>query len=386
MRKTIISTVLIIICVALLALAIYISKKPIEAKPLLAVASPSPTVVPEPTAEEVVQEIMDSMTIEEKAWQMLFVFPEDVISTTVCTDLEAWALAFSAAPAGGFIIGSENMENEESLKSMLSCISHCGTPNAFIGVDEEGGKVARLSYNLGITTDFYAMYTYKDEGTKTAYSNANTIGSELKSFGFNLNFAPVADVWTNPDNTVIGQRAYSNFPQEAACLVASAVSGYEDAGIISVLKHFPGHGDTLEDSHDGPAYSYKTLAELQECEFLPFVSGIEANAGMVMVSHIILSEIDPDTPSSMSKKVIDLLRNDLSYDGAVITDSMQMLAVAQDDEISSCLAAIEAGCDILLAPENPQEVASAIAENISPERIDESVRRILLLKHEWGLV
>lgn len=385
-RKTIISMVLIVLCAVIVALAVYIAKNPIEAKPVLTLPLPSPSPSPEPSPEDVVRQIMNGMTAQEKAWQLLFVFPEDVVSSPVCTDLEEWAIAYRASPAGGFIIGSENMESEESLKSMLSCINHCGTISAFTGVDEEGGKVARLSYTLGVTTDFYAMYTYKEEGPDTAYSNANTIGSELKSFGFNLNFAPVADVWTNPENTVIGTRAYSDLPQEAATLVAAAVSGYEDAGVIPVLKHFPGHGDTLEDSHDGPAYSYKTLPELEKCEFLPFVTGIEANAGMVMISHIILTEIDPGKPSSMSEKVIGLLRDNLSYDGVIITDGMQMLAIEQDDEISACLAAIEAGCDILLAPENPQAVAAAITENISPERIDESVCRILQLKYNWGLL
>lgn len=391
MKKTIISAALIVLSAALFFAALFTGKslggpaaEPAqEAFAEAGSSSPMPAPI---SLEFIANGIVNSMSDYEKAWQMLFVFPQDVTGSFTSTDLETWADAVALYPAGGFVIGSENMENEEQLKNLLSCIAYSGRPGAFIGVDEEGGKVARLSYTLGATTDFYPMYTYKDEGAETAYSNAFTIGSDIKSFGFNLNFAPVADVWTSENNTVIGTRAYSGDAREAAELVASAVDGLRSAGVISVLKHFPGHGDTAQDSHHEAAYSDKTVEELRQCEFLPFISGIEAGADMVMIGHIIMTKLDPDLPATMSGKIVtDLLRDELGWDGVVITDSMQMAAIQEYGETQAALAAIEAGVDIILAPHDPQAVAEAILENISSERIDESVYRIILLKLKWNL-
>jgi len=331
--------------------------------------------------------LLSGMTDYEKAWQMLFVFPESISGSATSTDLELWASSMAKYPAGGFVIGGESMQSEHQLKNLLACLGSAADIAAFIGVDEEGGQVARVSYNLGIITDFSPMYTYKEKGTEAAYSNARTIGSELRELGFNLNFAPVADVWTNSKNTVIAQRAYSDDPTEAAALVAAAVSGFSDAGIISVLKHFPGHGDTHEDSHFAAAFSDKTLIELHEGELLPFRSGLDAGADMVMLGHIILPELDPDTPATISKYIVtDLLRGELGFDGVIITDSMQMAAIDLGNEAETCIAAIEAGVDIILAPFDPQAVVEAILSSISSERLDESVYRILMLKLRWGLI
>ena len=159
------------------------------------------------------------------------------------------------------------------------------------------------------------------------------------------------------------------------------------SGVIATLKHFPGHGDTQEDSHYAAAHSAKTLEELRACELLPFTAGIEAGAGMVMTGHIIMDSMDPGIPATLSKKVVtELLRGELGWDGVVITDSFTMAAIAgQYDECDAAVLAIEAGCDMILGASDPQAVAQAILERVSSARIDESVLRILTLKVERGL-
>jgi len=214
----------------------------------------------------------------------------------------------------------------------------------------------------------------------------------LYSLGFNQNYAPVADVWTNPDNQVIATRAYSNTPETAAELVASAVKGFQDNGIIATLKHFPGHGETAEDTHTQTAFSYKSLEELFSCEFLPFQAGISAGADFVMCAHITVPKVD-NVPATLSKIFItNILRGELGFQGVVITDAMEMGAIS--DQYSSDVAAvkaIQAGCDMILCPEDMQLAIQGILDavskgELSEERIDQSVRRILSVKEKYGLL
>ena len=352
-------------------------------------AAPAPEPTPEPTPEpDRAQELLDGMTPEEKVWQMLYVFPQHVCGENTCTDEAVWREALEKYPAGGFVLNSDNMSSPEQLRATVQCIKDGSAITPFVGVDEEGGRVARLAYTLGVTTDFKPMFTYRELGEDCAFANAQIIAGDIASFGFNQDFAPVADVWTNEENTVIGQRAYSSDPEEAASLVAAAVRGFTSGGVIATLKHFPGHGDTQEDSHYAAAHSAKTLDELRACEMLPFESGIAAGAGMVMTGHITMDAIDPDVPATLSGKIVtDLLRGELGWDGVVITDSFTMAAITERyDPAQAAVMAIEAGCDIILGPADPQSVAAAILESVSPERIDESVLRILRLKLESGII
>ena len=368
-----------------------LSTHPDTAPPAAAVTpspTPVPTPTPTPTVEELVRTRMAAMSVEEKVWQMMYVFPQDVVDSGTCTDLEIWADGQLCKGAGGFVISTENMSDVQPLQPMLGCITNSAAITPFIGVDEEGGRVERLHYTLGATESFAPMYTYKDLGTDTAYRNAKTIAEGIAAFGFNQNFAPVADVWTNEDNSVIGQRAYSDDAEEAAALVAAAVEGFHDGGVLTTLKHFPGHGDTAEDSHVSAAVSTKTLDELRETEFLPFAAGLEAGADMVMIGHICLPAIDGDTPATLSSTIVtDLLRSELGFEGVIITDSFDMAAIIDHyDPIDAAVQAIEAGCDMILGADDPDAVVKAILERVSSERIDESVRRILTLKLERGLM
>ena len=324
------------------------------------------------------------MTAEEKAWQLLVLRPEALTSDGHSV-LDAAQLS-EPLTVGGLILTLNNLESTEQTAALLTGLQEKSKIPLLFAVDEEGGTVARVGPKLGTTT-LEPMFNYRSEGTETAYANAEALARDISALGFNVDFAPVADVWTNPQNTVIGGRAYSNDPQEAAELVAAAVQGFHAGGVAATLKHFPGHGDTLEDSHNSSAYVNKTLAELEACEFLPFAAGIEAGAQLVMTGHITLTEVDPEHPATLSKTVITgLLREKLGFDGVVITDALEMRAIADHYGMDSAVLAIEAGCDLLLAPADPKAAVQTILENVSEERLNESVLRILRLKLNMGLI
>jgi len=225
-----------------------------------------------------------------------------------------------------------------------------------------------------------------------AFENSVILSDALRLHGFNTNFAPVADVWSNPSNTVIGDRAYSSGFEIAADLVAAAVRGFVESGIACSLKHFPGHGNTHEDSHYITAYVNRTLDELREEEFLPFAAGIAAGADMVMTGHLIVPDVD-ELPATLSRILItDILRGELGFDGVVITDSLAMSAISGHFSVEFvAVSAINAGVDILLMPVEVEETISALVSAVEsgevPEsRIDESVGRILRLKIAMGLI
>lgn len=245
------------------------------------------------------------------------------------------------------------------------------------------------------TTPFPHMMNIGDMGdVSQAYRVGYTIGTEIAEFGFNLDFAPVADVATNVLNSVIGSRAFSSDPQIAAAMVSSAVKGFSDAGMICTLKHFPGHGDTTEDSHTDSAVTYKTLQELRACEFLPFSAGIEAGSDMVMAGHIIAAEADGSgLPASMSRYMLtDILRDELGFKGVIITDSLEMEAITDHySQKEATVMAVDAGVDIILMPAQLEEAVDGLesaVENglISEQRIDESVLRILQLKEKYHIL
>lgn len=336
--------------------------------------------------------IIAKMSLHDKICQMLIVTPESLTGfDNVTASGETTQRCLEQYPVGGLIYFSSNLESTEQTKEMLSDArkiqKDIGCIPLFYAIDEEGGDVARCADSLG-TTAFDPMYDYKEQGIETAYNNAKTIAGDISSLGFNLDFAPVADTWSNPENTVIGRRAYSNDFAETADLVTSAVKGFSDGGVYCSLKHFPGHGDTAEDSHYGTAVSAKTAAELEQNEYLAFKKGIEAGADMVMMGHITMSSIDR-LPASISKTMItDELRGKLGYDGVVITDSLAMGAVADMYESGElAVKIIDAGADILLMPEDMKAAVEAL-ENavkdgvITEDRINQSVRRILILKSE----
>ncbi len=352
---------------------------------------PTPPVTDDPYAARA-QEIMADMTTWEKVCQMFLITPESLTTAATVTRAgEQTQASLAEYPVGGLVYFARNLESSEQVLSMIANTQDYSELGLFIAVDEEGGIVNRLMDTLG-TTYINSMFNYRNEGTLSAHDNAMTIGSDIKAYGFNVDFAPVADVWSNPENTVIGRRAYSDDFAQAAELIKAAVEGFHDAGVICTLKHFPGHGDTAEDSHYASAYVSKTKEELQTQEWLPFQSGIDAGADMVMIGHLSVPALD-DEPATVSEVIVtDILRGELGFDGVVITDSLEMSSVSElYDSAELAVRAIEAGIDILLEPQSfrgaVDGVMSAIESGrLREERINESVERILILKLKYGII
>lgn len=344
----------------------------------------------EPVTINSIDSIISEMTLREKVCQMIISTPEKLEETVdVSISGDKLKTALENYPVGGLVYFADNLDSVEQTQNMIDGTKQIAKDLSllplFFSIDEEGGKVARCADKLG-TTKFSPMYEYRNAGIETAYNNAYTIAKDISSLGFNLNFAPVADTWSNKENTVIGTRAYSDYFSQTAELVASAVKGFQDGGVFCTLKHFPGHGDTTEDSHYETAYSNKTAEELASGEYLAFKSGIDAGVDMIMMGHITVPSIDT-LPSSLSNKVIQKeLRGKLNYDGVIITDSLAMGAVTEMysvDELT--VMAIQAGNDILLMPSDLELTVNGILnaiENgeITEKRINESVKRILELK------
>lgn len=354
-------------------------------------------VSPSLTTDEAAQVLLENMTLHEKVCQLFIVTPEELtgISGTATVGGATTQAALRDYPVGGLVYFAGNILTPDQCTSMIENTQSFSQLGLFIAVDEEGGTVARIGRNPAMgTTSFPNMATVGAQGVSAAYNVGLTIGSEITQFGFNLDFAPVADVNTNPDNPVIGSRAFSSDAEEAAELVASAVQGFRDGGILCCLKHFPGHGDTATDSHYGLAETAKTLDELRETEFLPFQAGIDAGAELVMVGHISTPNITGDSvPASLSSYMVtDILRGELGFDGLVVTDSLSMEAITdQYGSGEAAVLAVQAGVDLLLMPEDLSTAVSALENavadgTVSESRIDESVLRILTVKLEYGII
>ena len=347
---------------------------------------------------EHVERALAAMTPYERVCQLFIVKPESIISARHVTQAgTATRRAMEKYPVGGFIYFSGNIQSEKQIRTMIDTVQEIGAQRhgvgLFIGVDEEGGTITRVAQKLK-TTRFDTM---REIGARAdapeAYEMGVTLARELTALGFNIDFAPVADVLIAPENSEIGDRSFGSDAQIAAKMVAAQTQGLLDGGIAACVKHFPGMGSARSNSHLGTAISTRTLDELREVEFLPFLSGIEAGARLVMVSHGTFTAVDPDVPASLSRKVVtELLRGELGFDGLIITDAMRMQAIS-DHYASGAAAvrAIEAGVDLLLMPADApaaiEGLYRAVEEGrISQERIDESVRRILTYKQTLGLL
>ena len=345
---------------------------------------------PEDALNEMVEESVAGMTLEQKVAGLFFVTPEQLTGVGQAVQAgEGTREALAKWPVGGLVYFKQNIQSEEQLKEMLAnTVSYSSFP-IFLGVDEEGGSVARVADALGLENVGPMADIGSAGDVQAAYAANQTIGTYLSSYGFNVDFAPIADVLTNPDNTVIGDRAFSDDPQTAADMVAGAVEGLQSAGVSACLKHFPGHGDTAGDSHTGAAETDRTKEEMTAAEFLPFQSGIGAGAEMVMVGHISAPNLTggEKVPASLSEEIITgILRSELGYDGIIITDAMNMAAVTDYYEADvAAIMALKAGADMILMPEDFQQAYEGVLQavqdgTVSQERVDDSLKRIYRVK------
>ena len=352
---------------------------------------PEPEPMPEPTVTYSVKDLKD-MTLAEKVGQLFNIRVEalDPTVASYCTQGSTTIKnEFGAHPCGGFTLFAGNIKNPAQIQAFTKFLHGLGN-YPLICVDEEGGRVARIANNSYFNVPKYAsMGAVGATGDpRQAYEAGETIGRYLMVYGFDVDLAPVSDVNTNPDNVVIGDRAFGSSPDLVAEMASQFLTGLQGEKVFGCLKHFPGHGDTQADTHYGYAESLKTWDQLLACEMIPFRKGIETGAQMVMTAHICLPNVTGDkTPSTLSRFILtEKLRGELGYRGIIITDSMGMGAITQQYSVDeAAIAAIEAGVDIVLDPADYERAFEAVlaavkSGRIGEDRINESVARVLDLK------
>lgn len=330
--------------------------------------------------------MLENMTLDEKIGQMMIVF-----YTAPEVDDTLREVLYTVKP-GGFILFKENITTYYNTLKLIKEIKNTADIPMFISIDQEGGNVQRLlslqdktvsnipyMYDVGITND-----------EKLAKDVGKVIAEELRVFGINMDFAPSLDIFSNPQNTVIGKRSFGNNSEIVTKMGLALATGLSENGIIPVYKHFPGHGNTSTDSHDELPIVNKTKEELYNLELIPFMKAIENGAQIIMIGHLAIPNITGNNlPASISKSFItDFLRNELKYNDLIVTDALNMKALTNyytQEEIY--IKAVEAGVDILLMPSSSKECLEIIKKavltgRITEERIDASVKKILKLKYE----
>lgn len=345
--------------------------------------------------------IVEKMSLEEKIGQMFLVNLEQLdesegsyfefrqFTKNMADTLEKY-------PVGGIILFARNIESIDQTKTLIGDAQKNTKVPLFVSVDEEGGSVARIGNNSNMhTTSFPTMEeigAMNDEDY--VYNMGVTIGKEIKELGFNLDFAPVADVKTNEYNTEIGDRAFGSDAQLVSKMVKQMVIGLQEQNISATLKHFPGHGSVSGDSHISPVNADTDLLGLRSTEFKPFKTGIDAGVDFVMISHISISKVTENTvPATMSELVIqNMLRQELKFSGIIITDAMDMGAITEKYKPGdAAVRAIKAGIDIVLMTPDLEEAYQAVydaveAGKITEKQITESAKRIMETKIRRGII
>ena len=341
-----------------------------------------------------IDDLIAGMTLHEKVCQLFFLAPEQFSNNgRINAPGKSFYKAFTRFPVGGVILFSPNIVKSK-IKSLNAGMQEAAAGvngvGLLIGADEEGGSVSRVANKLKLPEKQPAPSLVVSEDQ--AYRSADAIGGYLSEYGFNVDFAPVADVRSEIPGAAIARRCYSDDPEIVAAMVTRFVDGLHDRGIIPVLKHFPGLGAVSGDTHTGTGISEKTPEDWRRVDFIPFSAGIRASAEMVMVSHQVAVRVDPDTPASLSPSVIAFLREELGFEGVIITDALRMDAVKEKyGSGEACVLALEAGADMLLLPYNFTNAYHGVMEalesgRLTEKRLDESLRRILSLKEQYGLL
>lgn len=365
-----------------------------SAAPAETAAAAAPTPTPAPVTA-------DMLTLEQKVGQLFIVRP-DALDLTLSQETinDAHADGVTAVtnemrktlqqyPVGGICQFGKNIESPSQLARFNADLQAASATPLLIAVDEEGGLIARLANNDAFNLPRYASAAAVGASGDPADARemGQTIGSYLKTYGFNMDFAPDADVNTNPDNPIIGERAFSSDAATAAQMAAAAADGLRENGILPTLKHFPGHGDTAEDSHTDLAVTYKTREELENCELLPFAADTGLHA--VMVGHIAAPNVTGDmTPATLSPALIGMIPD--VENTLIVTDSLAMDAItAAYTPGEAAVLAIRAGCDVLLMPNSLPEAYAAVLDavqngTISEARLDQSVNKILHYKEVYA--
>ncbi|MFC3798129.1 beta-N-acetylhexosaminidase [Cohnella sp. GCM10012308] len=361
-------------------------------------ASPAPSASPVPTpadgsaSSDSIKDRIAKMSLEEKIGQMILAgFVGDAAPDAATLRM------IREDRIGGVILYKDNIASVSKTVKLINAIkaanAKAGNAPIFVSVDQEGGKVSRLPSSYKKIPEAAVVGKTGDENL--AKRMGELLAREVRSAGFNVDFAPVLDINSNPDNPVIGTRSFGATAELATRMGLSAMRGLREEGVVSVVKHFPGHGDTAVDSHLDLPVLNKTAEQLAKLEWVPFEVAIGEQADAVMVAHILFPKIDPDAPASFSKVIIgDQLRGKLGFKGVVITDDMTMGANAKHYDLAdAAVKSVSAGSDILLVAHGydvERKVYKALIGavhdgKLTEARIDESVTRILTLKARYKL-
>lgn len=387
MSSTTKRTILILVSIILAFGSLGCSQKEEQNQPSTDEISESPqepVIEPEPAEEDILKEKISGMTLEEKLGQLIMIGIEGFVAN------EEELSLISEKKVGGVILFQRNIKDAAQLKELISSLSGANRANSLpllIGIDEEGGRVSRLSgifRNLPPASDLG-----KKNDLELSYMYGSVQASKLKNLGINLNFSPVLDVDSNPLNPVIGNRAISRDPYIASRNGISLMRGLMDGGIMPVGKHFPGHGDTTIDSHLALPIIAKGIEDLNALELIPFIEAIKSGIPAIMVGHLLVEGID-DLPATISEKIIKgLLRDQLEFNGVVFSDDMTMGAIVENYTMEFAVVDfIKAGGDVALVCHGIQPVKEALQRlyssylegSLTDEDINEHILRIMLLK------
>lgn len=342
------------------------------------------------------QSLLDTLTLEQRVGQMFMV-------SLYGTELTEVGRAFLQRwQPGAVALFGNNAGNPQEVTTLTNAyqqtITDAGGLALLIAVDQEGGLISHLTE--GFTTFPAPMLLTATGSSELAYAVGQAIGQELAAVGVNMNLAPVADLETNPNNRVIQRRSFGSDPQLTAPIIAGFARGLQNAGVLATLKHFPGHGDTSEDSHVALPVVSHNRERLDAVELVPFREGIEAGVAAVMVAHIWYPAIEPreNLPATLSQNVVTgLLREELGFEGLIMTDALAMDAIDTTYRYEdAAVLAVQAGVDLLAFGTNAglqtqaqaiQAVIDAVRTGaISEERINASVQRILDVKARYGIL
>lgn len=355
---------------------------------------PEPTEEPEPelTAQQRLDDIVEAaievMPLEDKVAGLFIVTPEAI--TGVGTAVKAGdgtRQALNQYPVGGLIYFKKNIQSEEQFQEMLANTAGYARYPLFLAVDEEGGSVSRVaSAGVGPKVDS-AEEIGATGNADNAYQAGLTIGDTLSGLGINLDFAPVADL-ANVEGSAMEGRSYGSDPGMVSGFVSSMIMGLEEKGVTSCMKHFPGIGSSTGDTHNGMASTDRSAEQFWAEEFSVFQTGIDSGVKMIMVGHISAPSLTGDNdPATFSETLVTgMLREQMGFNGVIITDAMNMDAISSfygADE--AAVMAILAGCDMVLMPEDFVKAYEGVLEavrngHISEERINDSLRRIYRIK------
>ncbi|MCQ2334626.1 MAG: glycoside hydrolase family 3 protein [Paludibacteraceae bacterium] len=339
---------------------------------------------------------LEDMSLREKVGQMFNVRPE-VLNGDQATIYPNYRMkqAFAKYPCGSLTLFGKNISHPNQLKELTAFLHGLGD-YPLLCIDEEGGRVARIARenkNYFDVPSYESMWSIGQSGnSENAYEAGSSIGEYLSRYGLDVDFAPVADIWSNPNNQVIADRSFSNDAHVVAQMTGRFYDGLSEHHVVGCYKHFPGHGDTDTDTHLGYAETTKSWEELQAFELIPFQSGIDKGVEMIMVGHVSAPSVTGQSvPATLSYMLLtEKLRGEMGFEGIIITDGMEMGAIRNEyagQGGEAAIRAIEAGVDIILLPDDYfstfDAVVSAVEQGrLTEERINQSVTRILALKRE----